>query len=145
MTSSGNSQCWVVKREGFLRLDKPTAEANWTKFGRDIAEKFEKVETIGFAAAAAKLRALSPRKQIQTNKILGWRELVQQQNESNAEYTLRLLTTVRNNLFHGGKYPDGDIPEVSRDKEVLRAALDVLNGCYELHAGVRNRIDEIAA
>ena len=140
----------ALKREGFLRKRKPAeaeepAEANWTLFGEDITERFEEVETIGFAAAAAKLRELSPRKQINRNRVLGWKKPVQGQNESNAVYTLRPLTTVRNNLFHGGKYPDGDILEVSRDKEVLRAALAVLDGCYELHAGVRNRINEIAA
>jgi hypothetical protein len=134
----------ALKREGFLRLDRPTAEANWTAFGKDITQKFEKVETIGFAAAAAKLRELSPRKQINRNGILGW-EKIDQRDESNAVYTLHLLKTVRNNLFHGGKYPDGGILEVSRDTEILRAALAVLEGCYELHGGVKDRIDEIAA
>lgn len=133
-----------AKARRILRLDKPAAEAEWTSFGKEITEKFEKVETIDFTAAAAKLRQLSPRKQINRNGILGW-EKIDQRDESNAVYTLHLLKLVRNNLFHGGKYPDGGILEVSRDKEILRAALTVFGGCYELHAGVRNRINEIAA
>ena len=57
---------------------------------------------------------------------------------------LRLLKTARNNLFHGGKYPDGPIEEVARDRDVLCAALAILDGLYELHDGVKRWIDEAA-
>ena len=43
-----------------------------------------------------------------------------------------------------GKYPDGPIEEVARDRDILRAALAILDGCYEVHAGVKRWIDEAA-
>lgn len=57
---------------------------------------------------------------------------------------LLLLRTVRNNLFHGGKYPDGPVDEIPRNKAILGAALAVLEGCFELHPGVARRIEEAA-
>jgi hypothetical protein len=52
---------------------------------------------------------------------------------------------VRNNLFHGGKYPDGPEFEVARDRKIIRAALAILDGCYELHPGIKGMIEEAAA
>jgi hypothetical protein len=62
--------------------------------------------------------------------------------ESEEAYVLRLLKTARNNLFHSGKYPDGPIAEVARDRDILHTALTILDGCYELHDGVKGWIDE---
>jgi hypothetical protein len=90
------------------------------------------------------LRRLSPRRQVVRDGRVRWEDIAQH-GASDAEYTLRLLKTVRNNLFHGGKYPDGPIDEIARNREILRAALTILDGCYELHAGVRRRIDEAAS
>jgi hypothetical protein len=42
------------------------------------------------------------------------------------------------------KYPDGTISEIAHDRNILLAALTILEGCYELHAGVKLRIDDAA-
>jgi hypothetical protein len=134
----------ALKREGFL-CKKSAAEADWSAFGKKIKDEFDAVSLSGFQDAAAKLRALSPRKQMNDDGRLAWMEVKQQSGESNAEYTLHLLKIVRNNLFHGGKYPDGHVFEITRNREILRTAPTILNGCYELHLGVKNSIDEVAA
>ena len=36
------------------------------------------------------------------------------------------------------------IEEVARDRDILRTALAILDGCYEIHAGVQRWIDETA-
>lgn len=51
---------------------------------------------------------------------------------SDEQYVIELLKTVRNNLFHGGKYPDGPVEEIARNREILRASLVVLAGFYHL-------------
>lgn len=133
----------ALKREGFLRTGRNKgAEADWDCFGREVQGRFSQVSTPGFGEAVDKLKQLSPRRQVVRNGHLGWDPIVRQAGESNEAYILRLLRTSRNNLFHGGKYPDGPIEEVARDREVLHAALVILDGCYELHAGVRRWIDE---
>lgn len=106
--------------------------------------RFAQVAARGFAEAVAKLKLLAPQRQVVRGDRLGWAPIVQGPGESEAAHVLRLLKTARNNLFHGGKYPDGPIAEVARDRDILRSALAILDGCYELHDGVKRWIDEAA-
>lgn len=133
----------ALKREGFLRKG-PTngAEADWDRFASEVKQQFACVSTPGFRAALVKLQTLAPRRQVVRNDRLAWDPVLRKATDSDAEYILRLLRTSRNNLFHGGKYPDGPIEEVARNRDILRAALAILDGCYEIHAGVKKWIDE---
>ena len=42
------------------------------------------------------------------------------------------MRTVRNNVFHGGKFRDGMITDPLRDKQLIRDCLAVLKGLLEL-------------
>jgi hypothetical protein len=134
----------ALKRSGYL-TNKGFAEADWKTFGEEIHGRFNTVQSRTFHEAVIKIRRLSPKRQINNNGQLGWRDVERENGESDEAYTLRLLKIVRNNLFHGGKYPDGTVFEIARNQEILRAALDVLEGCYALHSGIKLWIDEIAA
>jgi hypothetical protein len=135
----------ALKRKQFLRADRyGNAMADWGQFGREIQGEFTKVSVPGFAKAAEQLRELSPHRQVVRNKRMGW-EPIRQNGQSDAEHTLDLMRTVRNNLFHGGKYPDGPIEEISRNRDILQAALTILEGCRELHAGVKRLLEDEAA
>lgn len=135
----------ALKREGFLRAGKNNgAEPDWDSFGREVQGRFAQVSIPGFAEAVGELRQLAPRRQVIRDGLLGWDPIVQRDGESDEAYVLRLLKTARNNLFHGGKYPDGPIEEVAHDREILRTALVVLDGCYEIHTGVQRWIDKAA-
>jgi hypothetical protein len=135
----------ALKREGFLSAGRnDAAEPDWDCFARQIQGQFALVSIPGFNEAVHELRRLSPRRQVVRNGLLGWAPVEQRAGESDEAYTLHLLKTSRNNLFHGGKYPDGPINEVARDRDILRASLTILDGCYEIHAGVNKWIDEEA-
>lgn len=135
----------ALKREGFLRAGrKNAAEPDWDCFGREIQGRFARVSDPGFKEAVKELVRLSPRRQVVRDGELQWDIVVRSEGESDEAFTLRLLKTARNNLFHGGKYPDGPIDEIARDRNVLRAALVILEGCYEIHAGVKRWVDEAA-
>lgn len=135
----------ALKREGYLKTGRNKgAEPNWNTFGSQVQERFAQVAAPGFVEAVAKLIQLSPQRQVVRGDRLGWEPIEQKPSESEAAYVLRLLKTTRNNLFHGGKYPDGPIAEVARDRDILRTALAILDGCYELHDGVKGWIDEAA-
>jgi hypothetical protein len=135
----------ALKREGFLRAGRNNgAEPDWDNFSREVQGRFAQVSIPGFAEAVGKFRQLAPQRQVVRNGHLGWDSIMQGDGESDEAYVLRLLKTARNNLFHGGKYPDGPIEEVAHDREILRTALVVLDGCYEIHAGVQRWIDEAA-
>lgn len=135
----------ALKREGFLRTGRNNgAEPDWDRFGSEVQGRFAQVAAPGFAEAVAKLKLLTPQRQVVRGDKLGWDPIVQGPRESEEAYVLRLLKTARNNLFHGGKYPDGPIADVARDHVILRTALAILDGCYELHDGVKRWIDEAA-
>ncbi|MEW5995407.1 MAG: hypothetical protein AB1744_13575 [Candidatus Zixiibacteriota bacterium] len=135
----------ALKREGFLKTGRSNgAEPDWDRFGNEVRGQFGQVADPGFAEAVRKLKLLSPRRQVVRGGRLAWDPIAQRPGESEEAYVLRLLKTVRNNLFHGGKYPDGPIAEVARDRDILRTALTILDGCYALHDGVKRWIDDAA-
>ena len=138
----------ALKRFGFYKRDPKkrseyNAEPDWNRFGAEAAKTFDGVEDSGFQAAVARLVKLQPKKQIIKNGKLAWKpvERKNQGNGSDLEYAITLLKTVRNNLFHGGKFPDGPPQEIARDRGVLRAALAVLDKCYERHPDIRSQVD----
>lgn len=135
----------ALKREGFLKSGrKNAAEPDWDSFGREVQGQFAQVSVSGFKDAVDELISLSPQRQVVCNGQLGWDAVLRQKDDSEEVFLLRLLKVSRNNLFHGGKYPDGAITEIAHNRKILLAALTILEGCYELHAGVKLRIDEAA-
>jgi hypothetical protein len=135
----------ALKREGFLRTGRNSqAEPDWDRFGREIPGRFARVSLPGFTEAVEKLTQLSPRRQVVRDGRLGWEPIVRKDEDSDEEHVLRLLRTARNNLFHGGKYPDGPVDEIARDRDILRSVDAILEGCYEIHDGVKKHIDEAA-
>jgi hypothetical protein len=133
----------ALKREGYLRAGlNDGAQPDWSGFGRSIRGRFREIQSRGFQDALRTLIDASPQQQVVRRGQLAWRVVQRRGEESEEEFTLRLVRTTRNNLFHGGKYPDGPVEEVARDRKILRAALGVLEGCYELHPGVARWIRE---
>lgn len=131
----------ALKREGFLAR-KRKAEPDWKRFGESIAGRFGEVRAVDFQESIVTLVAASPRQQVTHNGQLEWKNLERRADQSEEGFVLDLVRTARNNLFHGGKYPDGPVAEVARDKAILRAALTILEGCYELHQGVARWVKE---
>lgn len=135
----------ALKREGFVQArQNETAQPDWNRFSKSIRGRFGDVRATGFRDALRDLKDTSPRRQVVRGGQLGWEAVEQQRGEAEEDFVLRLVRIARNNLFHGGKYPDGAIEEIARNKVILRAALAVLEGCYELHPGVARRIDDAA-
>ena len=131
----------ALKREGFVRAGPHNAaEPDWKRFALEVEGRLAAAPVTGLEEAKEELRRLSPHRQIVRDGKLGW-EPIEQNEESDDAFIIRLMKTVRNNLFHGGKYPDGHIKEIARNRKILRAALTILDACYKVHAGVRHQID----
>lgn len=136
----------ALKRGSLLIEEKKYAEANWDKFANKISCKFSEIIDPEFCGAVDRIKSLSPERQMNDRNKLKWEAVIRASKDSDASYTLKLLKVVRNNLFHGGKYPGGGPPsQIARDGEILRAALIVLRGCYELDPDIKRFIDEVAA
>lgn len=117
-----------LKRGGYIKKGSDdTANTDWHKFGVAIRGRFAEISTEDFNNAVRKLKELSPRQQIVENEQIGWRTIFQKPHISDEEFMLKLLRAVRNNLFHGGKYPDGPVEEIARDSKILISALNILD------------------
>lgn len=112
---------YALKRCGFLK-NKTTAEADWEAFVREIFDV-----PSGAMTAIAYLGAHPPRKQEQVDGALRWSDPIQRgDGEHDLVFVCRCISTVRNNLFHGGKFQDGPISDPTRDLTLLKSASDVI-------------------
>ncbi|MFA6021389.1 MAG: hypothetical protein WC722_14080, partial [Rhodospirillales bacterium] len=64
-----------------------------------------------------------PKKQIVKNGAPGWKDVAAPKD---AKELFLAVRCVRNNLFHGGKFSIEPVEEPSRNKELLRACLAIL-------------------
>jgi hypothetical protein len=136
-------ECALKRADFFEKVNNGgPAIPDWERFGDEIKGKFDTVSVKGFKEAVARLQQLAPQRQAVLRGRIRWSPV--KRVGSDEQYTLQLLKTARNNLFHGGKYQDGPIHEIARDREILRAGVTILDGCYELHAVVKRWIDKAA-
>lgn len=87
-----------------------------------------------------------PQKQVvtTTDRSLGWQANTKRSEEGDAEYLLRLVRDVRNNLFHGGKYPDRPVSERRlRNSMLLEACVTILETCLSLDADVKHFYEDL--
>ncbi len=67
-------------------------------------------------------------------------------DESQDEYLLRLVRTVRNNLFHGGKYPYPEcvVEDAARNRGLLEDSLAILDQCLAMNERLDGHFAEAA-
>src|SRR6266404_7853050 len=92
---------FALKENGYLRdmtVGAP-AEPGWGDFTAEWHARYV------LSDAAAQLMHAAPNRQIVAeHKRVAWREVGLDDCRSDLERVVRLLKTVRNNLFHGGKH-----------------------------------------
>jgi hypothetical protein len=134
---------YAVKRGGFLKGATKAVGPDWDAFANSLRGRFQNVKP-PFGEAVAFLLKEPPRTQVVSGTGLGWVPTVQGNGESHERYILRLVTTIRNNLFHGGKYPVpiGPMDDVARNRRLLEAGLVVLKQCLELNKPVKDVFEE---
>jgi hypothetical protein len=112
---------------------------DWEKFADAVSAMLEAAVDDNFTEVRTYLLNNPPRKQVFIAPAsIGWSDNSRRQNESEAQYLLRLVRDVRNNLFHGGKNPGSDVGYMDeqsfRDASLLRACLVILQACAPLLA-----------
>ncbi|EOX1293088.1 hypothetical protein ACPDLL_003737 [Vibrio cholerae] len=127
---------YALKSTEFALGNKNKVEAWWDKFANTIHEQFISLNDPELLAATNFILTSPPRKQVLENDSL---KFVPQQIDPNQRSTQQLILmvrTVRNNLFHGGKYcPNGEREE-GRNEYLVKSSLIVLQACIPLHEGV---------
>ena len=112
-------------------------EADWDKFAAEHDSMFNPGRDPTLKAAVVYLESNPPQKQVLKRGTFGWKD-VPKQEESKLRNLLLCVRRVRNNLFHGGKFPlpDGSIEEPGRNTQLLQSCLRLLEECLLLNTKV---------
>jgi hypothetical protein len=117
---------YCLKRAGYLKSGH-RAQPDWDRFSSECGTwGLTEARSKEVSAAIAYLLAEPPRRQVVVDGALGWEEQ-NSGSQSEGEFVIQCLRTIRNNLFHGGKFPARIVPETGRNEQLLRAALLILN------------------
>lgn len=136
---------YALKRSGFVK-GQDQVEPDWNTYANGLRGKFQSVDDPGFSDAVNALIDAPPRKQIFTGSRLDWKDTVVGAGEQHESYVLHLVRIVRNNLFHGGKYPlpVGPLEDVGRNSLLIKASLTVLKQCLRLSPDLKAVFEETA-
>lgn len=121
---------YSLKRAEYLK-NKKKAEPSWEKFSKDedAKKKFNSLKGKGYEELEQAIKSLykkPPKVQIQNNFNLGWDE--KSLKEGKFEGCIDAIKRVRNNLFHGGKFPSptGSVKDPTRNPELIKYSITVL-------------------
>jgi hypothetical protein len=128
---------YALKRAGFVTGNKEKASPDWKKFAFSLEGKFKSDRTQELIDAVNFLKSKPPKKQILKKGKLDWKDNPYQESEPVAKWLIDMVNIIRNNLFHGGKFPSGPIEEPSRNLKLLKSGLVVLYECLQLNDTVR--------
>lgn len=135
---------YALKRhDRYLMPGTGPAEPNWDRFASDYADAFDPHVSPELAAAVDHYLSAPPRKQLRDNGKMTWSEPSAYDGlEPLLVWLLRVIRVVRNNLFHGGKFPLVSISDPSRDRDLLAHAIAVLDACLKLDQRVETQFVE---
>lgn len=129
---------YALKATRFSMGDEDGVSANWDRFANEINEGFHAIDSEELRAAVNYLFTRPPRKQVlEGQQRLNFREFVIDQNQRPLQQILLMIRTIRNNLFHGGKFLPMGEEEPGRNEALVRNALVILNHCTQLADDVR--------
>lgn len=127
----------LKRHERYLKEGIGQAEANWDRFASDYAPHFNPNASANLAAAVSYYLKVPPRKQLRNNGKMQWSAPdIHDGKEPLLVWLLRVVRIVRNNLFHGGKFPLIPIADPSRDRELVGNAIIILAACLLLNKRV---------
>lgn len=128
---------YALKSTGYALGNTGKVEPAWDRFANEIDARFNQLEDSELIDAKNLLLTSPPRKQVLQNHQVVFQIQTVDQNQRTTQQVLRFVRTVRNNLFHGGKYlPTGEM-EVGRNEALVRASLKVIRACIALNATVQ--------
>ena len=123
----------LKQKRDFRRIEGNEHVApNWRAFSAAVQEKFYPDKSPELRQAFDYYVSDPPKIQVVQNFRLSWKKNQKRENETNFAWVIRSIGIVRNNLFHGGKFPWDQM----RDTSLLSYGLLILYECLELDAAV---------
>lgn len=129
---------YALKRAGYRIGNGDGVKPDWTKFASEYI-------AICIPSADPKMRDVAayfslnpPRRLIHDdNGKMAWSEPQKRTNEPELIWLLEKVRNVRNNLFHGGKYPyNSNIDEPARDSTLLEHTLTIIEASCKFNKDV---------
>jgi hypothetical protein len=115
---------YALKRAGYVLGDEKRVSADWDRLGRELA-LLDTATLAPLIGCCQYLQSHPPMKQVLEQKQLVWK--IRGTAGSQVEDILLSVRTVRNNVFHGGKFPDRHVAEPLRDERLIRDCLAVMH------------------
>lgn len=125
---------YALKRGGCLREDKTGPWPDWWRFADDNCQVFDGQTDDAFHQATEYLIANPPRLQTKTEGgVVDYEANPRPMaGDSRLRQAVNAMQRVRNNLFHGGKFRNGEIEDPARNECLLRHSITVLEHAVEL-------------
>jgi len=129
---------YAMKMVGYLKPKEAIAKANWKKLEKELKNKFEHPSNGEFQKALDYYKTKPPEKLMVKDGSLGW-EKDEGSFSSDSERVLEYVRSVRNNLFHGGKFKDKELvpPNSKRSDELMIYGIIILNECLKVLDNLR--------
>jgi hypothetical protein len=133
---------YALKRSGYHGQEGKAAQADWDRFENALTDL--PAADIAFVLKCGNyILAKPPKKQVVTGNGMSWEESAPTASEMKT--LIIYVRRIRNNLFHGGKFPEGSVHDVARDTDLLRSGVSVLTALLKvpgLPAGIKHYFEE---
>ena len=127
----------ALKSTAYAQGNEKGVVAAWDNFANEIHKECSHITDASIIEAANFLLESPPRKQVLRDGKVEFNEQTIDQDQKRTQQLFLMIRTVRNNLFHGGKYlPHGE-NEVGRNEKLVRSALAALKAGISLNDEVR--------
>lgn len=135
---------FALKRAGCLKTDNGRAKPDWTKFTADYEKTFDPEKKPRLREAWNYLENEPPMIQVVVDGKLDFRVDERLRDMSPFRKATEAVRTVRNNLFHGGKFPNsGVVDDPARKTKLLKKCTILLNEMLVLAPDVKAHFDNI--
>lgn len=129
---------YALKTARFVVGNGRSVSASWDRFANEADDKFRTEVNEDLKNAVDYLWNNPPRKQILAEDgRVRFIDFEIDAAQRKLHQVLLMVRTVRNNLFHGGKYLPGGETEPGRNETLVKSSLIVLRVCAQLVPDVR--------
>ena len=127
---------YALKRVGYINTRNGNVSANWQRFASVNRRRFDLNRDPELLAAYDYLISRPPKKQASVQGVLSWRDSAPIGKTPVLCWLVQTVAVVRNNLFHGGKFPWP--VDTSRNSILIRHSLVLLDAFVELDKRVKH-------
>ena len=132
---------FALKNSGYLQK-KDRAEPHWDAFAKKNTEEFSKLQNQELSVAKTYLIDNPPLRQMVGARGMEWKEIHFADDQKSLVTYIRIVKQVRNNLFHGGKFPLRPVIDPARDRDLLQHSLVILQHCVQLEEKVQREFSQ---